>query len=72
MKVLIAVDGSDYSRAAVDEACRVIIDPASTEIKIISAYEDAQPISAEPFAIAADYYQKVDEAVHQQTQDFVD
>lgn len=67
MKILIAVDGSDYSKAAIDEACALVVRPESTEIKIVSAYEDAYPISAEPFAISADYYQKIDEAVHQQT-----
>ncbi len=71
MKVIIAVDGSDYSRVAVDEACNIVIRPESTEIKIISAYEDAQPITAEPFAISAEYYQKIDEAVHLQTEAFV-
>ncbi|MEP6947393.1 MAG: universal stress protein [Acidobacteriota bacterium] len=71
MKILIAVDGSEYSKAAVAEACHLIIRPDSTEIKIISAYEDAYPITAEPFAISADYYQKVDEAVQQQTTIFL-
>ena len=71
MKILIAVDGSEYSRAAVAEACHLIVKPDSTEIKIISAYEDAYPITAEPFAISADYYQKVDEAVQQQTTIFL-
>lgn len=71
MRVLIAVDGSEYSTAAVGEACRMIIRPDETKIKIVSAYEDAHPISAEPFAISAEYYQKIDEAVHQQTVEFV-
>ena len=71
MKVLIAVDGSEYSTAAIAEACRMVIRPGETQIKIVSAYEDAHPISAEPFAISAEYYQKIDEAVHQQTVEFV-
>lgn len=72
MKVLIAIDGSEYGKAALDAACRMLVRPETSEIKIISAYEDAYPISAEPFAISADYYQKVDEAVRQQTAGFVD
>lgn len=71
MKVLIAIDGSEYGKAAIADACRFVIQPDTTEIMIISAYEDAYPITAEPFAISADYYQKVDEAVHQQTIGFV-
>ena len=71
MKVLIATDGSDYSTAAVRECCRVVIQPETTEITVVSAYEDAYPITAEPFALSAEYYQKIDEAVHQQAQEFV-
>jgi nucleotide-binding universal stress UspA family protein len=71
MKVLIATDGSDYSKAAIAEACRIVIKPDVTEIKVVSAYEDAYPITAEPFALSAEYYQKIDEAVHSQAQEFV-
>jgi nucleotide-binding universal stress UspA family protein len=71
MKVLIAVDGSEYSTAAIAEACRFVIRPGETEVKIVSAYEDAHPITAEPFAISAEYYQKIDEAVHLQAEGFV-
>lgn len=71
MKVLIATDGSDYSKAAVAESCRYVIQPDSTEIMIVSAYEDALPIAAEPFALSAEYYQKMDEAVHDQAQAFI-
>lgn len=71
MKVLIATDGSDYSKAAVAESCRFVIQPDTTEITVVSAYEDAIPIAAEPFALSAEYYQKIDEAVHDQTQAFL-
>lgn len=65
MKILIATDGSDYSTAAVRECCRMIIRPGSAEVLIVSAFEDAHPISAEPFALSADYYQKLEDAVRQ-------
>ena len=71
MKVLIATDGSEYSKVAVAESCRFVIRPDTTEITIVSAYEDALPIAAEPFALSAEYYQTIDEAVHDQTQAFL-
>lgn len=71
MKILIATDGSDYSKAAIVEACKFIAKPDSTEIKIVSAYEDAYPITAEPFALSAEYYQKIEEAVREQASQFV-
>ena len=71
MKILIATDGSDYSKAAVEECCRLLIRPENTEVMIVSAYEDAYPIMAEPYAISADYYQKLDDAVSEMASNFV-
>jgi nucleotide-binding universal stress UspA family protein len=71
MKILIATDGSDYSRAAVEECCRLLIQPKNAEILIVSAYEDAYPIMAEPFAVSAEYYQKLDDAVSEMASNFV-
>lgn len=71
MKILIATDGSDYSKAAVLEACKFVADPANAEMKVVSAYEDAYPITAEPFALSAEYYQKIEEAVREQATQFV-
>ena len=72
MRILIATDGSEYSKTAVEECCRMVIDPANTEVLVVSAYEDAYPITAEPFALSADYYQKLEEAVREQAGSFVD
>ena len=63
MKILIATDGSDCSKAAVEECCRMVARPENSDVLIISAYEDAYPITAEPFAVSAEYYQKLDDAV---------
>lgn len=71
MRVLIATDGSEYSNIAVEECCRMIIDPANTMILVVSAFEDAYPITAEPFALSADYYQKLEDAVREQAESFV-
>lgn len=72
MKILIATDGSDYSEAAVAACCDSLIRPESADVLVVSAFEDAYPIMAEPFAISAEYYQKVEDAVMEQCQTFVD
>ncbi|MBK8464745.1 MAG: universal stress protein [Chloracidobacterium sp.] len=71
MKILIATDGSDFSAAAIKECCRMIIRPDNTEVLIVSVYEDAYPIMAEPYAISAEYYQKLDDAVLELATNFV-
>lgn len=64
MKIFIATDGSDFSKAAVQEYCRMIMRP-NDEVLIASCYEDAYPVSAEPFALSAEYYQKMEDAMNE-------
>ena len=71
MKILIATDGSDYSKAAVDDCCRYVIRPDDCEILVVSAYEDTYTIAAEPFALSAEYYQQLENAVSGLASSFV-
>ncbi len=71
MKILIATDGSDYSKAAVEECCRLVIRPEAADILIVSAFEDTYPIAAEPFAISAEFYQKVTDGLSELAESFV-
>jgi len=66
MKILIATDGSEFSKAAAMESCKYFT-PDTAEVLIVSSYEDAAPIAAEPFAISAEYYQKLEDAVRIRT-----
>jgi nucleotide-binding universal stress UspA family protein len=72
MKILIATDGSDYSRGAVEGSCNFLIRPGDTEVLVVSAYEDPYPIMAEPFAISAGYYQKMADTLIEMSKGFVD
>lgn len=71
MKILIATDGSDYSKTAIEECCRLIIRPETSDILIVSAFEDTYPIAAEPFAISAEFYQKVTDGLSELAEGFV-
>jgi nucleotide-binding universal stress UspA family protein len=62
MKILIATDGSAYSKAAVEECCKYIAVPASAEIKIISVFEDVYALVGEPAALSAEFYQELSTA----------
>jgi nucleotide-binding universal stress UspA family protein len=60
MKILIATDGSDFSRAAVEKACDLAASMNDVSFKVVSVYEPAVPMASEPFAISAEYYQQLD------------
>ena len=60
MKVLIATDGSEYSRAAIDQCCRMCEKQANAEIRIISVFELLTP-TAGPYIVSAEYVQMIDD-----------
>lgn len=71
MKILIATDGSEFSKAAIEECCKNYIRP-DAEVRMVSVYEDAYPIAAEPFAVSPDYYQEMIDAAENQAKSFVE
>jgi nucleotide-binding universal stress UspA family protein len=70
MKILIATDGSDFSRTAIEKCCRILNLSEKTQIKIISVYEQAAPIATEPFAISAQYYQEIMDLARKQCETY--
>jgi nucleotide-binding universal stress UspA family protein len=51
MKVLIATDGSDFSREAIQQSCRLLADSADKSIKIVSVYSHVVPLDTFPQSI---------------------
>ncbi len=70
MKILIATDGSEFSRAAVEKCSRMLNLFENPQIKIISVYEQMAPMAAEPFAISAQYYQEMMDLARKQCETF--
>jgi nucleotide-binding universal stress UspA family protein len=64
VKILIATDGSEFSEGAIDACCQLVTLGAASEILVVSVYEAQIPMPAEPFAISAEYYQKLDDLAH--------
>lgn len=71
MKILLAIDGSTYSDAAVDEVARRPW-PVGTLVKVLSTYELPVPPTAETWALPANYFESLDIALRKQAQDIVD
>ena len=64
MKILLAVDGSAYSDAAVDEVVRRPWPPQS-ELKVITAAELPIMVGMEPWASSPDYFEIVEKSVRE-------
>lgn len=62
MKILLATDGSEFSTAAVSECCSLITRPESTEIRVLSVYQDMYVLAGEPFVTPPDYLQEIADA----------
>jgi nucleotide-binding universal stress UspA family protein len=62
MRVLLAVDGSQYSEAALEDvAARVW--PANSEIRVVTAYELPLAPTPELWALPPDYFEALERAV---------
>ena len=71
MKILIATDGSEFSRAAIEKCCH-FISLGGARIKVISVAEVIMPIATDPFVVSADYMQEVRDALVKQTEESVE
>jgi nucleotide-binding universal stress UspA family protein len=71
MRILLAVDGSPCSEAAVAEVASRPW-PADSEVRIVSAFQIPLSPSPEAWAIQPGYYDELELAVRQQTQNVVD
>lgn len=71
MKILIATDGSDYSKAAIERCCQIIAKPEDTSLKIVSAAQIVTSVATEPLPFAANYIQEADTASREMAKAFV-
>jgi nucleotide-binding universal stress UspA family protein len=70
MRILVAVDGSPCSEAAVNEVASRPW-PWRSELKIVSAFQVPLSPTPETWAIQSEYYDEMERAVREQTQKVV-
>lgn len=70
MKILIATDGTDYSKAAIEALANVVANPETTTFKIVSSVEFPAMMPTNGFiGASADYYGEVEKAGHEQAKE---
>ena len=63
MKILLATDGSEYSKAAVESVVERSL-PPGTEVQIVSVYERTSPFTGfETIGVTQEYYAEIDSSV---------
>ncbi|HKP68623.1 MAG TPA: universal stress protein [Pyrinomonadaceae bacterium] len=60
MKILVATEGSEFSKAAIDKCCAILGNSKDADVRLVSASEPAM-IPPEPFALSAEYIREMDE-----------
>jgi nucleotide-binding universal stress UspA family protein len=71
MKILLAVDGSPCSDAAIDEVARRPW-PEGSSVKVLTAFELPTPPTPEAWALPVNYFEEMDIALRKQAQNIVD
>lgn len=69
MKILVATDGSRFSEAAIEKACEFAKGKEQLSFKVVSVYEPQIPMAAEPYALSAEYYQRLDDFAQQRAEE---
>jgi nucleotide-binding universal stress UspA family protein len=67
MKIVLAIDGSACSDAAVDEVAQRPW-PADSQVRIISVMELPAPLTSEPWSASTDFFKEVDTALRTQAE----
>ena len=70
MKIIIATDGSEYSRAAIEKGCELVSKAAHLEIKIVSVYQMFIPLDSFPQSVQ--YTEGFEEAMREQAKKHAD
>ena len=65
MKILIAVDDSEFSRHAVEKVGEMFGKAESINIEIVSVFESVAVTNTEPFGVSADYVREMEKSGHQ-------
>ena len=71
MKILLAIDGSPCSDAAIEEVARRPW-PEGSSVRVLTAYELPVPPTAESWALPVNYFDEMDVALRKQAQNVVD
>ena len=70
MRILITTDGSDFSRAAVEKCCQMVVKPDDTAIKIVSVYEVALPLDV--FPSPTEFSERLENSAREQAESFAE
>lgn len=70
MKFLIATDGSDFSKAAIEKACEMLGSGNDNLIKIISVFEEVASTRTEMFGVSIKYIREMEKIACEQATKF--
>lgn len=69
MKILIATDGSGFSEYALRKACDFASGRHDVSFRVISVYEPHVPMAMEPYALSAEYFDRLDRYARERSEE---
>ena len=70
MRILITTDGSDFSKAAIEKCCQMVVKPEETAIKIVSVYEVTLPLDV--FPSPTEFSERLENSAREQAESFAE
>jgi nucleotide-binding universal stress UspA family protein len=69
MKIIVLTDGSEFSRAAVEKCCQIIVAPDETRIKIVSVFEVVEPMD---ISISPEFSRELETSARKNAEEFAE
>jgi len=69
IKIIISTDGSEFSRAAIEKCCQIVVVPEETQIKVVSVYEVIEPLD---ISISPEFSQELEIAARAKAQEYAE
>lgn len=67
MRILVSTDGSEFSRAAVEKCCQIIVEPEKAAVKIVSVFEIIDSID---ISISPEFGRELEDSARAQAEEF--
>lgn len=67
MRIIISTDGSDFSRAAIEKCCEIIVAPERTAVKIVSAFEIVESLD---ISISPEFSRELEQSARTHAEEF--
>lgn len=71
MRILLAIDGSEFSEEAVEQCGKLALNIKDAEVKVVTALDNFTPLAAEPFVTTAEFLENINTQMRENAENII-